>query len=50
VLSPPTAGGQASIPFDISSKLAGTFHSDASMTASTVPGTTVAPVTLTVTP
>jgi hypothetical protein len=50
VLSPPTAGGQVSIPFDIASKKSGTFHSDASMTASTVPGATVAPVTLTVTP
>ena len=50
VLSGPTAGGQVSIPFDIASKYPGTFHSDASMTASTVPGITVAPVTLTVTP
>jgi hypothetical protein len=48
--TPPTAGGQVSIPFDIFSKYAGTFHSDASMTSSTTPGTTVAPVTLTVTP
>jgi subtilisin family serine protease len=48
--TPPAAGGSVSIPFDISSKYTGTFHSDASMTASTVPGLTVAPVTLTVTP
>jgi hypothetical protein len=48
--TPPAAGGSVSIPFDIFSKYAGTFHSDASMTASTVPGITVAPVTLTVTP
>jgi subtilisin family serine protease len=48
--TPPAAGGSVSIPFDIASKIAGTFHSDASMTSSTTPGTTVAPVTLTVTP
>jgi hypothetical protein len=48
--TPPTAGGQVSIPFDIASKYTGTFHSDASMTSSTTPGTSVAPVTLTVTP
>jgi hypothetical protein len=39
-----------SIPFDISSKYVGTFHSDASLSSSTTPGLTVAPVTLTVTP
>jgi subtilisin family serine protease len=50
VLTGPTAGGSVSIPFDIFSKKAGTFHSDASMTSSTTKGTTVAPVTLTVTP
>jgi hypothetical protein len=48
--TPPTAGGTVSIPFDIASKKAGTYHSDATMTSSTTPGTTVAPVTLTVTP
>ena len=48
--TPPAAGGSVSIPFDIASKYTGTFHSDASMTSSTTPGTSVAPVTLTVTP
>jgi hypothetical protein len=49
-LSGPTAGGSVSIPFDITSKKPGTYHSDASMTSNQTPGTTVAPVTLTVTP
>jgi hypothetical protein len=49
-LSGPTAGGGVSIPFDISSKIAGTYHSDASMTSNRTSGVTVAPVTLTVTP
>jgi hypothetical protein len=48
--TPPAAGGTVSIPFDVISKKPGTYHSDASMTSSTTPGTTVAPVTLTVTP
>jgi hypothetical protein len=48
--TPPTAGGSVSIPFDIFSKLAGIFHSDATMTSDQTTGVTVAPVTLTVTP
>jgi hypothetical protein len=47
---PPTAGGSVSIPFDISSKKPGTYHSDASMTSNQTSGTTFAGVTLTVTP
>jgi subtilisin family serine protease len=48
--SPPVPGGSVSIPFDVSSKKTGTFHSDASMTSDQTPGTTIAPQTLTVTP
>ena len=48
--TPPPAGGSVSIPFDVTSKKTGTFHSDATMSSSTTPGTTVAPVTLTITP
>ena len=48
--TPPTAGGSVSIPFDITSKKIGTWHSDASMTSSTTPGTTVVSKALTVTP
>ncbi|MGZ4280466.1 MAG: S8 family serine peptidase [Gaiellaceae bacterium] len=48
--TPPTAGGSVTIPFDIFSKLAGIFHSDATMTSDQTTGLTVAPVTLTVTP
>ena len=50
VLSGPTAGGSVTIPFDITSKKTGTWHSDATMTSSTTPGSTIAPQTLTVTP
>jgi hypothetical protein len=50
VLSPPTAGGSVSIPFDISSKKPGTFHSDATLLSNLVNGGTIAPVTLTITP
>jgi hypothetical protein len=40
-----------SIPFDIFSKaVPGTYHSDAKLTSDRTPGTTVAPVTITVTP
>ena len=48
--TPPTAGGSVNIPFDITSKKAGTWHSDASMTSNTTPGTTVVSKALTVTP
>ncbi len=48
--SPPTAGGSVSIPFDITSKVAGSYHSRASLTADTVAGTTQVDQALTVTP
>jgi hypothetical protein len=48
--SPPTAGGSVTIPFDVTSKKTGTWHSRASLTADTVPGTTQVDQTLTVTP
>ena len=48
--SPPTAGGSVSIPFDITSKVPGFYHSIASLTASTVSGTTQVSQPLTVTP
>jgi Subtilase family/PA domain/Fibronectin type-III domain len=48
--SPPTAGGSVSIPFDITSKVPGFYHSIASLTASTVAGTTQVSQPLTVTP
>jgi hypothetical protein len=50
VLSPPTAGGSVSIPFDVFSKKTGTFHSDATLLSNLVNGNTIAPVTLTITP
>ena len=36
--TPPTAGGSIVLNFDIYSKLAGTYHSVASMTSDTTPG------------
>jgi hypothetical protein len=39
-----------SIPFDISSKKAGTCHSDAKITSNQTKGTTIATQSLTVTP
>jgi fibronectin type III domain protein len=48
--TPPTAGGSVSIPFDVWSKKAGTYHSVASMTTDTTPGVTKVVQTLTVTP
>ena len=49
-VAPHGAGGSVSIPFDISSKKTGTWHSDASMTSNTTPGTTVVTQTITITP
>jgi Subtilase family/PA domain/Fibronectin type-III domain len=46
----PTPGGSVSIPFDITSKKTGTWHSDASMTSDQTKGTTIVPQALTVTP
>ena len=46
----PTPGGSVSIPFDITSKKPGTYHSDASLTSSTTPGITQVVQTLVVTP
>ena len=40
--APPAAGGSVTIPFDMASKKAGTFHSDATLTSDQTPGTTVA--------
>jgi subtilase family protein/PA domain-containing protein/fibronectin type III domain protein len=51
VLGAPVPGGMVSIPFDIfSNALPGTYHSDASLTSDQTPGTTIAPVAITVTP
>ena len=47
---PPTAGGTVTIPFDLSSKKAGTYRSVASMTSNVTPGTTQVVQVLTVTP
>ena len=47
---PPTAGGSVSIPYDITSKKTGTWHSVASMTSNRTPGITQVVTTLTVTP
>jgi hypothetical protein len=46
----PTPGGMVTIPFDLTSKRTGTFHSDAKLTSDQTPGTTIAPATITVTP
>ena len=48
--TPPTAGGSVTIPYDISSKKAGTYRSVASMTSNRTPGITQVVTTLTVTP
>jgi hypothetical protein len=48
--TPPAAGGSVAIPYDISSKKAGTYHSVASMTSNRTPGITQVVTTLTVTP
>jgi hypothetical protein len=50
VLGAPIPGGSVSIPFDIWSKKTGTWHSDATMLSSLVPGATIASQALTVTP
>jgi hypothetical protein len=47
--SPPTAGGSASVLYDASSRQAGTYKSQASMTSNVTPGTTQVVKTLTVT-
>ena len=46
----PQAGGQVTIPYDITSKKPGTYHSVASMTSNRTPGITQVVTTLTVTP
>jgi hypothetical protein len=48
--TPPTAGGSVTIPYDITSKLTGTYRSVASMTSNRTPGITQVVTTLTVTP
>jgi hypothetical protein len=48
--TPPTAGGSVTIPYDITSKKPGTYHSVASMTSNRTPGITQVVTTLTVTP
>ena len=48
--TPPTAGGVVTIPYDITSKVAGTYNSVASMTSNRTPGITQVVTTLTVTP
>jgi hypothetical protein len=47
--TPPAAGGSVSIPFDVWGKQVGTWTSDATMTSSTTPGTTVVGQALTIT-
>lgn len=49
-LTPPTAGGAITIPFDITAKKPGTYTSRASLTSDTTSGTTVVDQPLTVTP
>jgi len=49
-LTPPTAGGQVTIPFDITAKKTGTFTSRASLTSDTTSGTTQVDQPITVTP
>jgi hypothetical protein len=49
-VSPPTAGGTASILYDASARRAGVYRSTASMTSNVTPGTTQVVQTLTVTP
>jgi hypothetical protein len=48
--TPPAAGGSVTIPYDITSKKPGTWHSVASMTSNRTPGITQVVTTLTVTP
>ena len=48
--TPPVAGGAVVLNFDIFSKIAGTYHSVASMTSSTTPGTTQVSQAVTVSP
>jgi hypothetical protein len=48
--TPPTAGGSVTIPYDVSAKKAGTYHSVASMTSNRTAGITQVVTTLTVTP
>ena len=50
VLGTPVPGGSATVPFDIWSKKTGTWHSDASLTSTVTPGTTIASAAITVTP
>ena len=48
--TPPTAGGSVTIPFDITSKIPGTYHSIASLTSDQTSGTTQVNQAITVTP
>jgi subtilisin family serine protease len=48
--SPPTAGGTTTLTYDIWAKLAGTYHSVASMTSDLTPGVTQVSQEITVTP
>ncbi len=50
VLGTPVPGGSVTIPFDLSGKKTGTWHSDASMTSNQTAGTTIAPRAITITP
>ena len=50
VLTGPTPGGQVTIPYDVSSKKAGTWHNVATMTSDQTPGQTQVVTTLTATP
>jgi hypothetical protein len=50
VLTGPTAGGQVTIPYDITAKTPGSYTSVASMTSDQTPGTTQVVTPLTVTP
>ena len=48
--SPPTAGGTATVTFDVQGNRTGTFRSDATLTSDVTPGYTVVPQWLTFTP
>jgi len=50
VFNPPTAGGQVTIPYDITAKTPGAYTSIASATSDQTPGTTQVVTPLTVTP
>jgi Subtilase family/PA domain len=46
----PTPGGSVTVPFDVSGRRIGTYHSDASLTSDQTKGITIVPQALTITP